>query len=112
MMLGKLTANVNVIDSAVFKKLTKNEELKVFDLRKSDEYISGHIPKAKNIPLDLVNQKISSFRLKDSFYMHCAGGYRSMIAASLLKRNGIHNFTDIKGGFNALKRKDLEISVK
>ena len=44
--------------------------------------------------------------------MHCAGGYRSMIAASLLKRNGIHNFTDIKGGFNALKSKDLEISVK
>ena len=112
MMLGKLTAKVNVIDSAVFKELNKNEELKVFDLRKSDEYISGHIPNAKNIPLDFVNQKISSFRLKDTFYMHCAGGYRSMIAASLLKRNGIHNFTDIKGGFNALKSKDLEISVK
>ena len=112
MMQGKSTANVNVIDSADFKKLIKNKELKVFDLRKSDEYISGHIPNAKNIPLDLVNQKISSFRLKDSFYVHCAGGYRIMIAASLLKRNGIHNFTDIKGGFNALKRKDLEISVK
>ena len=41
-MHGKLTTNVNVIDSAVFKKLTKNEELKVFDLRKSDEYISGY----------------------------------------------------------------------
>ena len=112
MMQGKLTANVNVIDSAVFKKLTKNEKLKVFDLRKSDEYISGHISNAKNIPLDFVNQKISSFHLKDSFYTHCAGGYRSMIAASILKSNGIHNFTDIKGGFNALKRKGLEISVK
>ena len=112
MMQGKLTANVNVIDSAVFKKLTKNEKLKVFDLRKSDEYISGHISNAKNIPLDFVNQKISSFYLKDSFYTHCAGGYRSMIAASILKSNGIHNFTDIKGGFNALKRKGLEISVK
>ena len=44
--------------------------------------------------------------------MHCAGGYRSMIAASILKSNGIHNFTDIKGGFNALKRKGLKISVK
>ena len=112
MMQGKLTANVNVIDSAVFKKLTKNEKLKVFDLRKSDEYISGHISNAKNIPLEFVNQKISSFHLKDSFYTHCAGGYRSMIAASILKSNGIHNFTDIKGGFNALKRKGLEISVK
>ena len=112
MMQGKLTANVNVIDSAVFKKLTKNEKLKVFDLRKSDEYISGHISNAKNIPLDFVNQKISSFHLKDTFYMHCAGGYRSMIAASILKSNGIHNFIDIKGGFNALKRKGLGISVK
>ena len=112
MMQGKLTANVNVIDSAVFKKLTKNEKLKVFDLRKSDEYISGHISNAKNIPLDFVNQKISSFHLKDSFYTHCAGGYRSMIAASILKSNGIHNFIDIKGGFNALKRKGLGISVK
>ena len=112
MMQGKLTANVNVIDSAVFKKLTKNEKLKVFDLRKSDEYISGHISNAKNIPLDFVNQKISSFHLKDTFYTHCAGGYRSMIAASILKSNGIHNFTDIKGGFNALKRKGLEIAVK
>ena len=112
MMQGKLTANVNVIDSAVFKKLTKNEKLKVFDLRKSDEYISGHISNAKNIPLDFVNQKISSFHLKDSFYTHCAGGYRSMIAASILKSNGIHNFIDIKGGFNALKRIGLGISVK
>tara|TARA_Y100001980_G_C14536188_1_gene312918 strand:+ start:494 stop:1891 length:1398 start_codon:yes stop_codon:yes gene_type:complete len=112
MMQGKSTANVNVIDSADFKKLIKNKELKVFDLRKSDEYISGYIPNAQNIPLDFVNQKISSFHLKDTFYMHCAGGYRSMIAASILKSNGIHNFIDIKGGFNALKRKGLGISVK
>ena len=81
-------------------------------MRKSDEYISGHISNAQNIPLDFVNQKISSFHLKNTFYIHCAGGYRSMIAASILKSNGIHNFTDIKGGFNALKRKGLEISVK
>ena len=112
MTQGKSTANVNVIDSADFKKLIKNKELKVFDLRKSDEYISGYIPNAQNIPLDFVNQKISSFHLKDTFYMHCAGGYRSMIAASILKSNGIHNFIDIKGGFNALKRIGLGISVK
>ena len=112
MMHGKLTANVNVINPAVFKKLTKNEELKVFDLRKSEEYNSGYIPNSQNIPLDSVNRKIRNFRLKDTFYMHCAGGYRSMIAASILKSKGIHNFTDIKGGFNALKKVGLEISMK
>ena len=91
----------------------KKEIIVKFKSYKASNIINiKNIPNSKNIPLDLVNQKISSFRLKDSFYMHCAGGYRSMIAASLLKRNGIHNFTDIKGGFNALKRKDLEISVK
>ena len=110
-MQGKLTTNVNQIDSVVFKKLIQNEKLKVFDLRKSDEYISGYIPNAQNIPLDFLNKKISSFRLNDTFYMHCAGGYRSMIAASILKSKGIHNFTDIKGGFNALGKTGLEILI-
>ena len=58
-MEGKSTANVNVIDSVVFKKLTKDEKLKVFDLRKSDEYSSGYIQNAQNIPLDFIKQKIS-----------------------------------------------------
>ena len=110
-MQGKLTTNVNQIDSVVFKKLIQNEKLKVFDLRKSDEYISGYIPNAQNIPLDFLNQKISSFHLNDTFYMHCAGGYRSMIAASILKSKGIHNFTDIKGGLNALRKTGLEILI-
>ena len=81
-------------------------------MRKSEEYNSGYIPNSQNIPLDSVNRKIRNFRLKDTFYMHCAGGYRSMIAASILKSKGIHNFTDIKGGFNALKKVGLEISMK
>ena len=110
-MQGKLTTNVNQIDSVVFKKLIQNEKLKVFDLRKSDEFISGYIPNAQNIPLDFLNQKISSFHLNDTFYMHCAGGYRSMIAASILKSKGIHNFTDIKGGLNALRKTGLEILI-
>jgi len=110
-MQGKLTTNVNQIDSVVFEKLIQNEKLKVFDLRKSDEYSSGYIPNAQNIPLDFLNKKISSFRLNETFYTHCEGGYRSMIAASILKSKGIHNFTDIKGGFNALRKTGLEILI-
>ena len=111
-MQGKLTTNVNQIDSVAFKKLIQNEKLNVFDLRKSDEYSSGYIPNAQNIPLDFLNKKISSFRLNDTFYTHCAGGYRSMIAASILKSKGIHNFTDIKGGYSALRKAGLEILIK
>ena len=103
-MQGKLTTNVDQIDSVVFKKLIQNEKLSVFDLRKSDEYSSGYIPNAQNIPLNFLNKKINSFRLNETFYTHCAGGYRSMIAASILKNKGIHNFKDIKGGFNALRK--------
>ena len=103
-MQGKLTTSVDQIDSVVFKKLIQNEKLNVFDLRKSDEYSSGYIPNAQNIPLDFLNKKIKSFRLNETFYTHCAGGYRSMIAASILKSKGIHNFKDIKGGFNALRK--------
>ena len=103
-MQGKLTTNVDQIDSVVFKKLIQNEKLSVFDLRKSDEYSSGFIPNAQNIPLNFLNKKINSFRLNETFYTHCAGGYRSMIAASILKSKGIHNFKDIKGGFNALRK--------
>ena len=103
-MQGKLTTNVDQIDSVDFKKLIQNEKLNVFDLRKSDEYSSGYIPNAQNIPLNFLNKKINSFRLNETFYTHCAGGYRSMIAASILKSKGIHNFKDIKGGFNALRK--------
>ncbi len=103
-MQGKLTTSVDQIDSVVFKKLIQNEKLNVFDLRKSDEYSTGYIPNAQNIPLDFLNKKINSFRLNETFYTHCAGGYRSMIAASILKSKGIHNFKDIKGGFNALRK--------
>ena len=103
-MQGKLTTSVDQIDSVVFKKLIQNEKLNVFDLRKSDEYSSGYIPNAQNIPLGVLNKKINSFRLNETFYTHCAGGYRSMIAASILKSKGIHNFKDIKGGFNALRK--------
>ena len=110
-MQGKLTTSVDQIDSVVFKKLIQNEKLNVFDLRKSDEYSSGYIPNAQNIPLDFLNKKINSFRLNETFYTHCAGGYRSMIAASILKSKGIHNFTDIKGGFNALRKTGLEILI-
>ena len=107
-MQGKLTTNVDQIDSVDFKKLIQNEKLNVFDLRKSDEYSSGYIPNAQNIPLNFLNKKINSFRLNETFYTHCAGGYRSMIAASILKSKGIHNFKDIKGGFNALRKQVLK----
>ena len=59
-----------------------------------------------------MNQYMNEFPLDDSFYIHCAGGYRSMIAASILKSRGIHNFTDVKDGFNAIKNTVIKTSKK
>lgn len=77
----------------------------VLDVRKEMEFDNGHVKTALNIPLqsmtDLTN--IAAFEDTDNIYIHCAGGYRSVIAASLLKKQGIHNIRNILGGFDAIK---------
>ena len=62
-----------------------------------------------NIPLTLINQSINQINFKSKFFIHCQGGYRSMIAASILKKNGIHSFYDVKGGYNSIKKASLNI---
>jgi len=65
---------------------------------------------ASHTPLSMLNEHLSEFPSEDTFYVHCAGGYRSVIAASILKSRGIHNFIDIAGGFGALKQAGAEVS--
>lgn len=82
--------------------------LLVVDVRRKAEFAEGHIKDAENIPLDLFEDisVIAQFEDHQNLYLHCAGGYRSVIAASLLKRHGIHNLRNILGGWN--KMKDVE----
>ncbi|MGA9238717.1 rhodanese-like domain-containing protein, partial [Robiginitalea sp.] len=90
--------------------MAKDGEMKVFDVRKESEYLSEHLLEAENAPLDYLNDYLSTFPKGEVFYMHCAGGYRSMIAASILKSRGIHNLVDISGGFKAIKEAGLPVS--
>ncbi len=85
-----------------------NENAAVFDVRKPGEYESEHIVDAPSTPLDFLNDHISKFPKKTPFYVHCAGGYRSVIAASILKARGFHNVIDIAGGFGAIKNTDIK----
>ena len=82
-----------------------DENLVVVDVRKPAEFAEGHIKDALNLPLeemtDLVN--VSSFEETQNIYVHCQGGYRSLIASSLLKRQGLHNIRNIAGGWNKIK---------
>ena len=92
------------------------EELKgisdatVVDVRKSGEYLSEHLIDAIHVELDYINDQMSSVPQEGTFYVHCAGGYRSVIASSILKARGYHNMVDVAGGFKAMKEAGLNVS--
>ncbi|MCO5725818.1 MBL fold metallo-hydrolase [Robiginitalea marina] len=90
--------------------LESSDQIRVFDVRKESEYLSEHLVDAENTPLDFLNDYLSAFPREEVFYLHCAGGYRSMIAASILKSRGIHNLVDVTGGFKAIKEAGLPVT--
>ena len=105
---GKTIDTVEGIDVESFKPLAENST--IFDVRKPGEYLSEHLVNANSTPLDFLNNHMSEFPSKGNFYIHCAGGYRSMIAASILKSRGIHNLIDVRGGFSAIKEGGMKVS--
>ncbi|MDG1395772.1 MAG: rhodanese-like domain-containing protein, partial [Flavobacteriales bacterium] len=107
---NKEVATVETISSDDFSTLLAKEDLHVMDVRKESEYISEHVISAKNTPLDYLNQFMGEFSKEKTNYVHCAGGYRSMIANSILKARGIHNLVDVQGGFGAIKTTTAPVS--
>lgn len=101
---GKETDSVNRIDAEEFSKKIKIGESKVVDVRKETEYSAEHVQEAFNKPLAYINEWIKDINPKEHFYLHCAGGYRSMIAASILQARGYRNFTEVAGGFGAIAK--------
>lgn len=100
---GKEIDKIESIPATEAHHRLENEKLPVVDVRKFSEYQAEHVDNALNIPLDFINDKMAEFPKDENFYLHCAGGYRSVIAASILKARGYHNLIDIKGGFHAIK---------
>lgn len=92
------------------RRLPKEKDLKLFDVRKESEYLSEHALIAQNTPLSTLNDYLAQFPKEENFYLHCASGYRSMIAVSILKARGYHNVIDLKGGFDAIKESSIPIS--
>jgi len=106
---GKETDTVHRISAAQFAEEFKKES-KVVDVRKGSEYQAEHVEDAYNRPLDFINDWMSSLDKEEHFYLHCAGGYRSMIAASILQARGYRNFTEVEGGFNGIKNTSVPVS--
>ena len=91
--------------------IASGEEIpKVFDVRKNTEFNSEHVVNAENTPLSTLNDHLAKFPEAETFYLHCLGGYRSMIASSILKSRGIHNLINIAGGFEAIKKAHVPIT--
>jgi len=101
---------VSLITAMAFKKVKESRDVRVFDVREEGEYLSKHVLGANNTPLGYLNNHLSEFPDTETFYVHCAGGYRSMIANSILKSRGIHNLIDVKGGFKAIKEANISVS--
>ncbi len=81
-----------------------NDDSVIIDVRKVSEYNAEHVNDAFNKPLDFIADWANTIEDGEHFFLHCAGGYRSMIAASILNSKGIRNFTEIEGGFNGIKK--------
>ncbi|WP_339656496.1 MBL fold metallo-hydrolase [Flavobacterium frigidarium] len=100
----KETDTINRITVEEFKNEVKIGESKVIDIRKESEYAAEHVDEAYSKPLSNINDWVKDIDPKEPFFLHCAGGYRSMIAASILQARGFRNFKEIEGGFNAIAK--------
>jgi hydroxyacylglutathione hydrolase len=100
----KETDSIVSIDVATFAEIErKNPEIAIVDVRKKSEYDSEHIENALNAPLDYINESMLLLDKSKTYYIHCAGGYRSMIFISILKARGYEHLINISGGFGAIK---------
>ena len=98
---------VSISAADLHEHLLQNGYARILDVRKQSEYDSSHLVGAVNLPLDYIHQYVSGIDKNKTYYVHCAGGYRSMIFISLLKARGFNKLVDVKGGFKALKESDM-----
>ncbi|SIN82909.1 MBL fold metallo-hydrolase [Algoriphagus halophilus] len=88
------------------KRKEKDPELTILDVRKNSEYLSEHVVDAENAPLDYINESMLKVDKDKTYYVHCAGGYRSMVFNSILRARGYDNLIDVDGGFKAIKESE------
>jgi rhodanese-related sulfurtransferase len=103
---------IDVEADELLMDMPHDSKLEVLDVRRPAEFANGHLQNAVNMPLNEMDDVASIAELEEekNYYIHCAGGYRSVIAASLLKRQGIHNLRNVLGGWESIKQQpDVKI---
>lgn len=109
---GREVDTVENISATALEGLLAGESPVIVDVRKPAEFEVGHIQNAINIPLEHLNEELESYPQDGSFYLHCAGGYRSMIAGSILKARGYDNLVNIRGGFSEIVKTNIPLSLQ
>lgn len=100
------------IDAEEFNLDYKHDDVRVVDVRKENEYDAGHVAGAVNVVLQDLDQQVDKLKDKEEvLYVHCLGGYRSMIASSLLKRKGYHQLKNVYGGWNTISKTDTAVEL-
>lgn len=105
---GKEIDTIETISAETFEQAVQENDIIALDVRKPGEYESEHLEFTLSRPLDFIDDWMGEIDPKSTYYIHCAGGYRSMIAASILKSRGVENVIDIAGGYGAIKNTDLK----
>ncbi|MVT43556.1 MBL fold metallo-hydrolase [Chitinophaga oryziterrae] len=101
---GKETDTIQSVSvDELAERMNINPHINMLDVRKQSEHQSEHVIGAENMALDYINEHISDVDKNKTYYVHCAGGYRSMIFNSILRARGYNNLIDVKGGFKAIK---------
>lgn len=93
---------IDQITSITPEAFIAEDSPRVLDVRKPGEYAAGHLPEAENVPLDFINEELHRLDREQTYHIHCAGGYRSMIFASILKARGFEKVIDVQGGYKAI----------
>lgn len=102
---------IGSISAAKFADLLAKGEMEVaLDVRKESEYLSEHVVGVDNFPLDWIHQNFAEINPDKEYFLHCASGYRSLIAASIFMANGVKKVTDVRGGFNDLRETNAPLT--
>lgn len=109
---GKETDNLESIPAEEFAQRLNKGSLNILDVRKPGEYDSQHLKGVSSHPLDFINDWTTEVDPSKEYYIHCAGGYRSMIAASILKARGFNKLIDVAGGFSAISKTSVPVSCE
>lgn len=104
---GFKTDSIISADAQEFARLAAEWQLNILDVRRKSEYESEHIIGAVNAPLDYINESMQLINRNKTYYVHCAGGYRSLVFISVLKARGFENLVNVRGGFAAIKQQDF-----